>query len=107
MMTTPAVIAAFVDAVNTGNTAAFLALFAGNGVVNDWGSRYVGHEEIRIWSDRELIGVQATLQITSSEQHGNEASVRAQVGGNGYNGPSRFSFSMDGALVKEMRITAD
>jgi hypothetical protein len=106
-MTTPAVITAFVDAVNTGDTAAFLALFAESGVVNDWGSRYVGHEEIRIWSNRELIGVQATLDITSSEQHGNEASVRAQVGGNGYNGPSRFSFSMDGAQVKEMRVTAD
>lgn len=106
-MPTPRVITAFVCAVNAGDTEAFLALFDKRGVVDDWGTRYVGHQRIRAWSDRELIGAKATLAITSSEQHGNEVSMLAQVGGNGFNGPSRISFTMDGTLVKEMRITAD
>jgi hypothetical protein len=106
-MSTPALIEAFVNAVNTGDTEAFLALFNESGVVDDWGSRYTGHQQIRTWSDRELIGAAATLAITSSEQHGNEASVLVQVGGRGFNGPSRFSFTIDDGLVKEMRITAD
>jgi hypothetical protein len=107
VMPTPVVITAFVDAVNSGNTATLLALFDTAGVVDDWGSRYVGHDQIRTWSNRELIGVEATLDIVSSEQHGNEASVLARVGGNGFSGASRFSFTMDGARIKEMRITAD
>jgi hypothetical protein len=102
----PAVVDAFVNAVNAGDTEAFLALFADRGIVDDWGTRYSGRQKIRVWSDRELIGVNATIEITSSEQHGQEASVLAQVGGRGFKGTSRFSFIMDGTLIKEMRITA-
>ena len=104
-MPMPPVIAAFVNAVNAGDTEAFLALFDESGVVNDWGSLYVGHDQIRTWSNRELIGVQATLDVTSSAQHGTEAHVLARLGGNGFNGPSRFSFMMVGARVKKIRIT--
>jgi hypothetical protein len=104
-MPTPAIIATFINAVNAGDTDAFLALFDERGVVNDWGSRYVGRDEIRAWSERDFIGVQATLDVTSSEQHGNKASVVARVGGHGFYGSSRFSFTMAGALVKEMRMT--
>jgi len=106
-MPTPTVITAFVNAVNGGDTDAFLALFDEGGVVDDWGTRYVGRNQIRTWSNRELIGAKAALVITSAEQQGNEVSVLAQVGGNGFNGPSRFSFTMDGAVIKEIRITAD
>jgi SnoaL-like protein len=77
-MPTPHVIAAFVTAVNAGDTEAFLALFDKRGVVNDWGTRYVGQQRIRAWSDRELTGAKATLEITSSEHHGNEVSACLQ-----------------------------
>ena len=106
MPSTPPVVSAFVAAVNAGDTAAFLALFAERGIVDDWGTRYGGREKIRAWSDRELIGVDARLEIVSSEQ-GADASVLAQVSGRGFKGRSRFSFTMDGPLIKEMRITAD
>jgi hypothetical protein len=106
-MPTPAVISAFINAVNAGDTEAFLALFEEHGVVDDWGTRYIGHKQIRTWSDRELIGVEARLKITSSEEHQNEASVNVEVGGTGFNGPSRFAFTMEGSLVKEMRITGE
>ena len=33
--------------------------------------------------------------------------VRADVGGKGFNGPSRFTFALDGDKVRKMRITAD
>jgi hypothetical protein len=33
--------------------------------------------------------------------------VRADVGGKGFNRPSRFTFVLDGDKVREMRITAD
>jgi SnoaL-like domain len=107
IMPVPVVITAFLDAVNAADTDALLALFHDRGEVNDWGSRYIGHEQIRAWSDRELIGANATLRMLSSEQHGNEVGVRVQVGGDGFNGPSRFVFTMDGAKATEMRITAD
>jgi hypothetical protein len=106
-MPTPTVVKAFVDSVNAGDTEAFLALFAADGVVDDWGSRYAGHARIREWSDRELIGAKATMAIVSSEAHGDRASVKVKVGGNGFHGPSRFAFTMNGNLVREMRISAD
>jgi len=38
---------------------------------------------------------------------GNTVRVRADVGGKGFNGPSRFTFALDGDKVRKMRITAD
>ena len=106
-MPTPAIVSAVLNAVNSGDTAAFLDLFAADGAVNDWGSVYRGREAIRTWSDRELIGARARFGLRTSEQHGDQASMRVDVGGDGFNGPSRFVFTLDGDRIREMRITAD
>jgi hypothetical protein len=45
----PPLIDRFVAAVNRGNTEAFLACFPADGVVDDWGRRFTGHEAIRGW----------------------------------------------------------
>ncbi len=104
-MTAPPVIAAVLAAVNGGDTDAFLDLFAPDGAVDDWGSLYRGRDEIRTWSDRELIGVQASFVLRSAEQHGDEASMMVDVGGNGFTGPSRFSFTLAGDRIHLMRIS--
>ena len=105
-MTVPAIITFVLDAVNNGDTDAFLDLFAADGAVDDWGSLYRGREEIRAWSDRELIGVQAHVALRSAEQRGDEATMLVEVGGNGFTGPSRFSFALAGGRIRRMRITA-
>jgi hypothetical protein len=106
MTAVPAPVADFIDAINRQDTAAFLAFFPVDGIVNDWGSRYVGHEAIRRWSDREFIGAQALLAVIDVNHAGDEVNLMADVTSKGFNGPSRFVFVISGALVRELRITA-
>ena len=48
-----------------------------------------------------------TMKVTRFEQKSNTVGVMADVGGKGFNAPSRFTFVLDGDKVREMRITAD
>jgi len=87
------------DALATANaldTDAFLDLFRPNGFVDDWGRRFTGRDAIRGWSDAEFIGKNVTLQVTSGSTSGSVTTVIAQVGGDGFNGPSTFTFDGDG-----------
>jgi len=102
----PAPVQAALDAANANNTEAFLACFPADGVVDDWGREFRGHERIREWSDREFIGVKVSLRVTEVEVRGDDAVVTAQVGGDGFNGPSHFTFHVAGDQVSRMTIRA-
>ncbi len=93
-------------AANAHDTDAFLAMFTPDGVVDDWGREFVGAEAIRGWSDGEFIGVQVRLAVTGVTRQGDVTVVAADVGGNGFNGPSHFSFAVDGDKVARMTIRA-
>ncbi|WP_431948563.1 nuclear transport factor 2 family protein [Actinacidiphila sp. bgisy167] len=80
-----------VEAANAHDTAGFLDLFTEDGAVDDWGRRFVGREALETWSDREFIGVKVSLRITAVSRSGSQVIVSAQVGGNGFNGPSDCS----------------
>jgi hypothetical protein len=75
-------------------------------VVDDWGREFRGAEAIRGWSDREFIGVDVTLAVTGATTAGGATTVAAQVGGRGFNGPSHFTFELDGDQVARMTIRA-
>jgi len=102
----PAPVAALLASANASETEAFLATFAEGGVVDDWGREFAGTDAIRRWSDREFIGKHVNLQIDAIQQQGDLTVVTAQVGGDGFNGPSHFSFLIDGDLVSRMTIRA-
>ncbi|MFJ9025955.1 nuclear transport factor 2 family protein [Streptomyces sp. NPDC102259] len=102
----PAIVAAALDAANAHDTDAWLAAFNPNGAVNDWGRIFTGHQAIRAWSDAEFIGVDVTLHVTQVHTTGDSTTVLAQVGGNGFNGPSHFTFTVQGDQITLMRITA-
>jgi hypothetical protein len=102
----PPLIDRFVAAVNRGNTEAFLACFLADGVVDDWGRRFTGHEAIRAWSDDEMIGAKGRMTVNGVEEAGNEVTVTAGWKSNFYSGPSRYVFIVDGDHIREMRITA-
>ena len=97
-----------IDAANIGDTDAFLATFAPNlGIVDDWGRKFHGSAEIRRWSDGEFIGKRVTLKVVHFYcTDDGEVIVIAQVGGDGFNGPSTFTFRVADDEVAEMRITA-
>ena len=102
----PSVVQVVLDAANRGDVDAFLDAFGAGGVVDDWGREFVGRDAIRRWSDAEFIGKQVTLDVTGVENDGGRTVVSAQVGGNGFNGPSHFGFDVDGATVARMTIRA-
>ena len=102
----PAPVQAVFDATNAGDTAAFLAAFTADGVVDDWGREFRGHAEIQRWSDGENIGVHSTFDATAVEEHDGEYVVTATVGGGGFTGPSHFRFRLDGGHVARMTIRA-
>lgn len=105
VITSPAIVDTVLAAVNGADTDAFLDLFAADGTVDDWSSIYRGRQEIKTWSDRELIGAKARSALRSAEQHGNEASMMVDVGGDGFNGMSRFTFTVTDGRIRQMRIT--
>jgi hypothetical protein len=100
----PEPVGALLDAANANDLAAFLASFTDDGVVDDWGREFGGREAIRGWSDREFIGVRVSLEVTALEERDGATVITAQVGGDGFNGPSHFSFRIEGDKVARMTI---
>jgi hypothetical protein len=101
----PAPVQRAVTAATSGDTDGFLAAFGDTGAVDDWGRVFTGPDAIRGWSDAEFIGKQVTLDVTGVQTQGDVVTVSAQVGGNGFNGPSHFAFTVHGDRVALMRIT--
>jgi len=102
----PTPVASAIDAANRGDTAAFLGCFTPDGVVDDWGREFRGPEAITGWSDKEFIGVDVALEVEGVEASGDDTTVSAQVGGRGFNGPSHFTFHVEGDRVTRMTIRA-
>ena len=75
-------------------------------MVDDWGREFCGPDEIRSWSDREFIGVHVSLDVTGVEQQDGATTVAATVGGEGFNGPSHFTFEVAGDRLARMTIRA-
>ena len=102
----PVPVQRLLNAANGHDTDAFITAFMEDGVVDDWGREFSGPEAIRGWSDREFIGKRVSLEIRDFRQDGDATVVTAQVGGDGFNGPSHFSFLLVGARVSRMTIRA-
>ena len=94
------------QAANDNDIDAFLAGFTGDGVVDDWGREFTGADAIRSWSDNEFIGKRVRLSVREVTQDGATTVVTADVGGDGFNGPSHFSFEVQGDRVARMTIRA-
>ena len=102
----PAPVRRLLEAANANDTDAFLRSLTDDGVVDDWGREFHGPEAIRGWSDGEFIGVEVSLDVTAVEQRDGETTVTATVGGQGFNGPSHFTFQVSGDRVARMTIRA-
>ncbi|XVV16546.1 nuclear transport factor 2 family protein [Actinoplanes sp. CA-131856] len=94
------------DAANANDIDAFLAAFTADGVVDDWGREFRGASAIRGWSDDEFIGKQVSLKVTDVSRQGADTTITAEVGGNGFNGSSHFTFRVSGSRISRMTIRA-
>jgi len=93
-------------AADANDTDAFLARFPPDGVVDDWGREFAGQDEIRGWSDHEFIGVKVNLKVVQVAIDDVNVVVTAQVAGDGFNGPSHFTYQVEGSHVIRMTIRA-
>jgi hypothetical protein len=102
----PAAVQRALTAIDEQDNDAFVASFAADGFVDDWGRQFHGHDRIRQWSENELIGKRATFTGTEVSSPGNPLTIVTQVGGDGFNGPSHFTFDIRGGQLASMTITA-
>jgi ketosteroid isomerase-like protein len=102
----PEAVRRLVEATNAGDGAAFVDAFTEDGVVDDWGRTFRGPVEIGRWNEAENIGVHAQFRVQDFTADGDTVTARFAVSGGGFNGPSTFTFEVDGDRVRSMRITA-
>jgi hypothetical protein len=103
----PAILESFRQAVNAGDTDAFLAFFPADGTVEDWGRRFSGHKAIRGWSDKELIGARGTLTYGPViEETPDRISLSADWASSFFTGPGIFTFVFADGKIREMKISS-
>jgi hypothetical protein len=64
--------------------------------------RFVGHDAVLGWSDREFIGAHGQMTGKKVEQIKNVVTVEADWKSSYYSGPSRFEFVLDGEQMQAL-----
>lgn len=100
----PAPVTAFVDAINAADTDAFVSLFAADGFVDDWGTRYRGHEGVRRWAGSDAIGAGAAMTLLSAASDGDTTTVRFDWRSRVFNGQSTGIFVVRGGELASFTI---
>lgn len=104
MTTIPEPIRLFIDAVNAHDEEAFLAAFAPDGIVDDWGRTFTGTTAIKEWSDKEFIGAHGTITTLETEISGDTVTITGDWRSTHANGRSRFTFTLADQKVALMAI---
>ncbi len=102
----PELVKAMRDTLNRGDAEAYLALFAPDAVVDDWGSRYAGIAAIRAWSQREQIDAKGQLTVTRMVSDTDGVIVfDTEWKSSFFSGPGRFTVTVKGGKIAELRIS--
>lgn len=106
MTSTPHPISAFIEATNAGDSDAFVAAFAVDGFVDDWGRVLRGQDGVRSWDRTDNIGKQSHFELIdiATETEPGTYLVHLKVSGNGFNGASPFRFTLRGGLIYSVQI---
>lgn len=80
--TLPKTAAAYIEATNHHDAAAFIACFAEDAVVDDAGREFRGLAAIRAWSQREIVDAKVTLEVLDVADRGGEVTITTKVDGN-------------------------
>jgi len=94
----------FVDAINDADTDAFVAAFADDGYVDDWGRVLRGREGVRSWAGSDAIGAGARMTVLTSEVDGDTVRIRFSWTSSVFNGESDGVFVLDGDRVASFTI---
>ncbi|WP_439592045.1 nuclear transport factor 2 family protein [Microbacterium sp.] len=104
----PHPIATFIDATNAADSDAFVAAFAEDGTLDDWGRVARGHEGIRQWDRTDNIGKRSHFELVDIvEEAPDTYLVHLKVTGDGFNGTSPFRFTLAGDRIASVVIVPD
>jgi hypothetical protein len=104
-MKPPLILDALVAAVNAEDVDSFLALFAEDGRIDDLGRSYQRHEDIRRWTETELLAFHARLKPlnTSGDEH--SAAMTADILRDGLIASRSFVLTLHDGLITVMTVT--
>jgi hypothetical protein len=98
-------VAAYVNAVNAKNLDALVTAFAPDAEVIDVGRRFKGHDAIRGWAEREVIGGTLTVTRIAENRPGYQRLlVRFAPGGTG-GFAAYYAFTVDGSTIAKAELT--
>ncbi len=78
----PGVINTFIKAINKHDGEAFISCFAKDALCNDFQRNFLGTDEIKKWSDKEMIGDKVTFKADKVVEHYGEYFITALTDGN-------------------------
>lgn len=103
----PAALQAAVDAINAADTDAFVAAFAPNGLVDDWGRVLKGPDGVRSWADTDAIGAKAKINVLRATHNGDTIEIDFDWRSNVFNGQSKAFVTIADGLITKFRIPAE
>ncbi|ANG99488.1 hypothetical protein A8A54_18905 [Brucella pseudogrignonensis] len=102
----PPALQSAVEAINAGDTDAFVAAFSSEGVINDWGRVLKGADGVRSWAHSDAIGAQARMTVVESTTTGDTTHIVFDWQSRVFNGRSEAYVTLVDGLVAEFRIPA-
>lgn len=101
----PGPVLLMISATNAGDSEQFLAAFARDAVLNDWGRVFKGRDRIAAWNAAENIGVNSKITVTAvTRVEGGHVTLGVNVSGDGYTGPGTFDIEVASAQITSMTI---
>ena len=100
----PAPVSAVVEAINAGDTEAFVAAFTAEGRVDDWGRVLTGHDGVRSWAESDAIGMDARMTVLSATTEGDTTTLEFEWSSKKFNGTSTAIVTVGGDRVSSFRI---
>ncbi len=77
----PQPVAAFIQATNDHDSAAFLGSFTEDALVNDIQREFWGKAAIGKWAEREIFGAKVTMEVVRAVDHYGDLIVTAKLDG--------------------------
>lgn len=102
----PAALEAAVNAINDGNTDVFVAAFAPDGRIDDWGRVLRGAKGVRSWAQSDAIGAKARMSVVEASTEGDTTHIVFDWTSQVFNGRSEAYVTVQNGLITEFRIPA-
>lgn len=103
----PTAVRRLIGALNAGDTERLLGFFPDGVRLLDAGKAFSGRDQVREFSDRELVGVNGYFDVRQVTRHGDTVVVAGPYHSGRYNGPARFVFTVQDGKITELSLESD